>query len=131
VSTLTTLVIGSDPAAREAAIAQAIAEQQNVAVIIEGLPSGSEVLDQLAQSHQARIARIAPGCPCCSGNLTMRVILNRFLRYSPTRLFISLATSAHLAKIRDFLSKPPYRALLTLTEVQWCGNDSCDSLIQK
>jgi hypothetical protein len=62
-----------------------------------------------------RIARIAPGCPCCTGNLTMRVTLNRLLRHSPAQLYISLASASHLDQVRAFLSMQSYRPLLQLT----------------
>jgi len=112
--TLTTLVVGATYAAREAAIAAALPGQQS-AVILEGLPDGraNSALDQAMQATDIR--RVAPGCLCCTGNLTMRVTLNRVLRHPPQRLFISLATAGHLAQIREFLGTPSYQPLLTLT----------------
>ena len=113
--TLTTLVVGATYAAREAAIAAALPSDQQSAVILEGLPDGKPgaPLD-IALSADA-IRRVAPGCLCCAGNLTMRVTLNRVLRHPPQRLFISLADAGHLEQIRTFLSTPSYQPLLTLT----------------
>lgn len=84
-------------------------------MILEGLANGSEPFAQLDGTTPLSIVRIAPGCLCCSGNLTMRVTLNRLLRQRPSQLYISLANSQHLAQIEAFLSAPPYTEWLTLT----------------
>jgi len=114
--TPTTLVTGASAAAREAAIAAAIESGLPTALILEGLPSGTMQLDNIAQSPHLHIARIAPGCFCCTGNLTMRVTLNRMLRKQPARLYISLATVDHLEGLRSFLLQPPYNNFLVLTK---------------
>lgn len=101
---------------REAAIADAIDTNCSTALILEGLPDGTTALDSVADRNNVHIARIAPGCLCCTGNLTMRVTLNRILRQAPARLFISLATATHLEQIRRFLQQPPYDKLLVLTK---------------
>jgi hypothetical protein len=113
--TLTTLVIGDTAAARENAILAALAEDAagNVALILEGLPAGVISKDTLPA---LTVAHIAPGCVCCTGNLTMRVTLNRALRQSPQRLYIALATAMHLEAIRAFLTAEPYDKLLVLTQ---------------
>jgi hypothetical protein len=113
--TLTTLVIGATAARREAAIAAALDPAAETALILEGLPNGSSALEQLPHFSELHVARIAPGCLCCTGNLTMRVTLNRILRRRPGRLYIGLATAEHLAQIRQFLAQPPYDGLLLLT----------------
>ncbi|MFC3460938.1 MULTISPECIES: GTPase [Massilia] len=112
-----TLVTGASASRREAAIAAALAEStlhQNgaSAVILEGLPDGSPVLDA---SDSLLIARIAPGCLCCAGNLVMRVTLNRLLRQRPKRLFVGMASDEHLGQLRSWLSSAPYDQLLKLT----------------
>lgn len=111
---LTTLVTGITAAAREAAIAATIEYGVETALILEGLPNGSPLLDD--NSPHLHMARIAPGCVCCTGNLTMRVTLNRMVRRRPARLYIGLATSEHLEQIRLFLTQPPYENLLQLTK---------------
>lgn len=113
----TTLVTGSSASRREAAIAAALAEStlhQNgaSAVILEGLPDGTSLL---APSDALLLARIAPGCLCCAGNLVMRVTLNRLLRQRPMRLLIGVASSEHLDQLRSWLSSAPYDQLLALT----------------
>jgi hypothetical protein len=130
--TQTTLVIGADAGARETAIAAAVASPgtgcsgagddvatTTTAIILEGLPAGITILEA-AQTAAAlagaplTVVRIAPGCLCCSGNMIMRVTLNRILRQAPANLFISLANANHLAQIRTFLTQPPYDDWLTL-----------------
>jgi G3E family GTPase len=110
-------VTGTSPGAREQAIRAALDPAQSTAVILEGLSDGSEVLDDVAQTHSSlSIVRIASGCVCCSGNLVMRTTLNRMLRKQPQRLFISLADDRHLEQIRQFLLQEPYAEILSLTK---------------
>jgi hypothetical protein len=82
------------------------------AVLLEGLPSGHTIL---SPSQHLHIHRIAPGCLCCTGNLVLRVTLNRILRLRPDRLFIGLAATDHLDQLRSWLQQPPYDQLLELT----------------
>ena len=112
--TLTTLVTGSRASARESAIAQVLLPGITCAVILEGLADGHSLLaDHVLAPH---VVRIAPGCLCCTGNLILRVTLNRILRHPPARLFISLANGEHVGQLRQWLSQAPYDALLTLEE---------------
>lgn len=113
---LTTLVTGTRSADREAAIFATLDPAMATGLILEGLPSGNAPLDTLPDRYAVYIARIAPGCVCCTGNLTMRVTLDRMLRRTPARLYISVASTLHLAQTREFLSAPPYEQLLTLTQ---------------
>ena len=115
--TLTTLVSGGSAVQREIAISRSIAllpTTASVAFILEGLSSAESPLHQPAAKPEWRLRRIAPGCPCCIGNLTMRVTLNRLLRPPPQHLLISLASTAHLAQVRAFLLADPYDKLLCL-----------------
>lgn len=112
--TLVTLIVGQDAAAREVAIAKALASElayDAVALILEGAPPNIAV--EFGSSVQA--IRIAPGCPCCYGKLTMQVTLNRLLQRRPDRLYISLAYDTHIEQFRDFLTQPPYVERLDLT----------------
>lgn len=110
------LVTGATASAREEAIARAFDADRPTALILEGLPDGSSRLDELVSFPDFHLARIAPGCLCCTGNLTMRVTLNRMLRHKPARLYIGLATDSHLDRIRLFLSQAPYDKLLHLAK---------------
>lgn len=115
--TLTTLVSGADALRRETAIAHAIGhlpKTDSVALILEGLASAESPLHQTVNNLPWRISRIAPSCPCCIGNLAMRVTLNRMLRPPPQHLFISLANNAHQVQVRAFLLAAPYDQLLDL-----------------
>lgn len=115
-----TLVSGGAASEREAAIAAALLPQQSTAVILEGLASGSSILADLAEAPPSpascplQLLRIAPGCLCCSGNLVLRVTLNRLLRHPPARLFISLADATHIEQLRSWLAASPYDAWLAL-----------------
>ena len=125
----TTLVTGPSAGAREEAIRDQLALSKMhqygaesavpagqaglQAVIVEGLASGSSPLDSLPE--QVLFARIAPGCLCCTGNLVLRVTLNRLLRQQPQRLFIGVAGSEHLDQLRSWLQAEPYDQLLRLT----------------
>lgn len=113
----TTLVTGASAQAREAAIAAALADSDQIpstAIILEGLAPGSSPLDTFHDRLQP--ARIAPGCLCCTGNLVLRVTLNRLLRQRPERLFIGVARSEHLDQLRSWLQAEPYDQLLGLTD---------------
>ena len=103
-----TLVTGASAGARERAIASQL--QPGTAVILEGLPDGNSPLPT-----SPAIARIAPGCLCCTGNLVLRVTLNRLLRQRPSRLFIGVARGEHLDQLRSWLQAEPYDQLLRLT----------------
>jgi hypothetical protein len=109
----TTIVAGGTPASREQAIAAVLDPAIPTAVILEGLPSGTLLL---APSPTLDLARIAPGCLCCAGNLVLRVTLNRMLRHNararPRRLFIALADATHVDQLRSWLSLTPYDQLL-------------------
>ncbi len=122
--TALTLVTGGSAAQREAAIAARLTQVAAdagrgagpthgvSAVLLEGLPSGQTLL---SPSDSLPVHRIAPGCLCCTGNLVLRVTLNRILRLRPDRLFIGLAATDHLDQLRSWLQEPPYDQLLELT----------------
>lgn len=115
--TPTTLVSGATARHREAAVADALAGlpvHSKIAVILEGMPDSAGALAGKQSDDTVSIARIAPGCPCCTGNLTMRVTLNRVLRHPPDYLFISLASTAHLQQVRQILTAAPYDTHLVL-----------------
>lgn len=116
----TTLVTGASPFAREAAIATLLAAAAPrapqagasfSAVILEGLALGGTPIPELPS---VRLVRLAPGCVCCTGNLVLRVTLNRLLRQGPERLFIGVASSEHLDQLRSWLQTAPYDQLLAL-----------------
>ncbi|WP_035788763.1 hypothetical protein [Janthinobacterium sp. CG3] len=117
-NTATVLVTGAGAREREAAIAAALHAGADGAAILEGLADGNSALADLLERAPAaaapRVLRIAPGCLCCTGNLVLRVTLNRLLRRPPAQLFISLANAEHLGQLRQWLTSPPYDALLTL-----------------
>jgi G3E family GTPase len=117
----TTLVTGASARERERAIAQILHQNGAFssvpsagglsAVILEGLPDGQPILQA---SSTLLIERIAPGCLCCTGNLVLRVTLNRLLRRRPANLVIGVANDGHLDQLRSWLQSPPYDQLLDL-----------------
>ncbi|GAB3471565.1 hypothetical protein GCM10027321_43610 [Massilia terrae] len=111
----TTLVTGASPGAREQAIAQLLHQNGAFsAVILEGLPDGRPLLEP---SPSLLIERISPGCLCCTGNLVLRVTLNRLLRRAPERLYIGVADAGHLSQLRSWLAAAPYDQLLELAPI--------------
>ena len=113
-TTRLTLVTGKTAASREAAIAEGFNPRVSSAFILEGLSSGSGKLETLAEAADFPLVRVAPACLCCTGNLTLRVHLNRLLRHPPETLFISIANDEHIEQLRSFLTSPPYANLLSL-----------------
>jgi hypothetical protein len=109
-----TLVTGASARAREQAIAAHLQPRLASAAILEGLADPG---DWLPASDSLVVFRIAPGCLCCTGNLVLRVTLNRVLRQPPRQLFIGLAQSEHLDQLRSWLQQAPYDQLLELTPV--------------
>lgn len=112
----TTLVLGPSAAARERAVAAALRPGERSAAILEGLPDAAGTLEAWPGLS---LARIAPGCICCTGNLVLRVTLNRLLRASPQRLYIGLANAAHVDQLRSWLLSTPYDQLVELGPDLW------------
>ncbi|RFP22746.1 GTPase [Duganella sp. BJB488] len=113
----TWLVTGSRATEREAAIAARLETGVSCVAILEGLADGGSALafdDPIPYDPAPQVLRIAPGCLHCSGNLILRVTLNRVLRHPPARLYISLASAEHLELLRSWLSEAPYGDLLDL-----------------
>ena len=107
-----TIVHGATAAVREAAVGASLVSGQISAAILEGLPDGQSYLDS---SDKLLLHRVAPACLCCTGNLVLRVTLNRILRLRPDRLFIGVAGQDHLDQLRSWLRSSPYDQLLLLT----------------
>ncbi|MBC3933826.1 GTPase [Undibacterium rugosum] len=111
-----TLVAGGSYAQREQVIATlceadaassaSAAPSACIAVVLEGLPAGDLCLQS---SSRLLLHRIAPGCFCCIGNLTMKVTLNRLLRQPLTHLYLAVASIEHLDNILQTLAQPPYQ----------------------
>jgi hypothetical protein len=118
----TWLVTGARAGAREAAIAAHLPNDGASVIILEGLSDGGSALafdpadGPFPYENVPQVLRIAPGCLHCSGNLILRVTLNRVLRRPPARLYISLASAEHLAQLRSWLSEAPYGDLLALQD---------------
>jgi hypothetical protein len=109
------LVYGANQSQREHAIQTQINPTLFTMALLEGGAMGNTTLDSLAS------IKVVPGCPCCSGNLTMRVMLNRALKEKPDLVFLSLANPLHLTAIRDFLQEDQYSGRLDLGFDLDCG----------
>lgn len=116
--TLTRLVYGGNPNLREQTIGTYADPGLATTALVEGW-SNAEA--GLTSSGNLQVIRMAPGCPCCSGNLTMRVTLNRVLRAAPSVLFFSLADASHVASVRNFLQEQQYCDRLELGSDLDCG----------
>jgi hypothetical protein len=114
--TLITLVLGRSALQREQAIANLVDPACPTVVLLEGFPDGNAVLEESGNSPMLKIIRVAAGCMCCTGNLVLKVTLNRILRERPGQVFLSIADASHLEKLHHFLASPPYDELLLLTE---------------
>ena len=116
--TILRLVYGANQSVREQAITAQINPKLKSIALLEGLAVGHTPLESL---ESLKVVRIAAGCPCCTGNLTMRVMLNRALKEKPDQLFLSLASPLHLISIRDFLQEDQYCDRLSLGSDMDCG----------
>ena len=115
--TLVRLVYGGDSASRERAIAGEISQGSTAVALLEGLATDTG----LNSTDSLTVIRIAPGCPCCTGSLTMRVTLNRLLRNPPAVLFLSLTDASHLESVQSFLREAQYCGRLELGLGLDCG----------
>ncbi len=128
--TIVTLVYGGSSTARENVIASRWIPGRRTAAIIEGLAGAHASQDGLASLANLTLVRIAPGCPCCTGKLTMRVTLNRVLRENPEQLYLSLANGEHLTSVINFLQEDQYRERLEIGKPIDCsisGTDFADT----
>ena len=116
--TIARLVYGGDRRTREMTIAAQARPGASSVAILEGLVPGDHAL---ASSASLTLIRIAPGCPCCTGNLTLRVTLNRVLRQPPETLFLSLADASHRESVKSFLQQEQYCGRLELGPDLDCG----------
>lgn len=116
--TILHLVYGANQTVRENAIKTQMTPTVFAIALLESMALNNASPDPLASM---KVVRMAAGCPCCTGNLTMRVMLNRALKEKPDRVFLSLANSAHLTSVRDFLQEDQYCGRLELGRDLDCG----------
>ena len=116
--TILHLVYGANQRARESAIKTQMNPTLFAITLLEGMVLSEASPDPL---ESMKVVRLAAGCTCCTGNLTMRVMLNRALKEKPDIVFLSLANSAHLTAVRDFLQEDQYCGRLELGRDLDCG----------
>lgn len=72
----------------------AVDSASGAAIVAEG------AFFELAVPPDVPIARLAPGCVCCVGELPLRVTLARVLRaYRPQSVLLLLSDTAHLGRV--------------------------------
>jgi hypothetical protein len=89
------------PAAQQAQLDDWLATHRSGrrAVIAEG---GFAVLEA---PEAVPLARLAPGCVCCVGQVPLRVTVGRTLRtHRPDELLLLLASADHLPRVRALLA---------------------------
>lgn len=116
--TILHLVYGANQRARESAIKTQMNPTLFAIALLEGMVLSEASPDPLGSM---KVVRLAAGCTCCTGNLIMRVMLNRALKEKPDIVFLSLANSAHLTAVRDFLQEDQYCGRLELGRDLDCG----------
>ena len=112
------LVSGLPGAARARAIVArlaAVPADAPVSLLLEGAPADGTA--ELAARPGWRSHVLAPACPCCIGNLALRVTLARVLRQeTPAALLIAIADATHLPRLERWLRAPPWDAWLMLRD---------------
>lgn len=59
----------------------------------------------LAAPAGVALARLAPGCVCCVGQVPLRVALGRMVRtHRPDEMLLLLASAHHLPRVRTLLA---------------------------
>jgi G3E family GTPase len=89
------------PAEQQAQLDEWLARPSNArrAVIAE---SGFAPMDA---PEDLPLARLAPGCVCCVGQVPLRVTLTRMVRaHRPDELLLLLASAEHLPRVRSLLA---------------------------
>ena len=81
--------------------------QAAVVLVLEGAPTDGSAESDLLLGLP--VHRLAPGCPCCIGNLTLRVTLARILRAAaPDHMVIALIEPEHVPNLCRLLSAAPW-----------------------
>ncbi len=124
--TIVTPVYGGTSKAREAAIAARVTDGIKTAAIIEGFAGIGVLTDGLAPSTDLQLIHLAAGCLCCTGQLAMRVTLNRLLRNQPDQIYLSLANSEHLTGVINFLKEDQYHRRLKIGKAVDCSIPGTD-----
>ena len=88
-----------------------------MAILSQG--AASLLLPAGAEPAMYELETVAPGCPCCSGQLPFRVGLTRLLRRlharpMRARLLIEAGADGHVESVKAALRRPPFAQLLSL-----------------
>jgi hypothetical protein len=101
-----TLRVARGQAAQQAALdawidtRRASADGRALAVIAEG------AFFELNSPAGVALARLAPGCVCCAGEVLLRTTLTRIVRaHRPAEVLVLIAADAHLQRVRRLLGE--------------------------
>jgi hypothetical protein len=101
-----TLRVARGQAAQQAALdawidtRRASADRRALAVIAEG------AFFDLGCPAGVVLARLAPGCVCCAGEVPLRTTLIRIVRtHRPAEVLVLIAADAHLQRVRRLLGE--------------------------
>jgi len=98
---------GSERAASIKAFLHRLQPSATVSVLLEGQAAAIDAEIPAAPGRHVHV--LAPGCLCCSGNLTLRVTLARVLRLEkPQYLIIAIADVRHEARMAAMLRAAPW-----------------------
>ncbi|MGE5339733.1 MAG: hypothetical protein ACM3PU_18045 [Gemmatimonadota bacterium] len=115
---LASIRVAHDALARQAAVSAWLAaatglgfdESDRVAVIVEGVFADFTVPERVV------VERIA-GCPCCVGQVALRVAVTRLLRrHRPQRLLLLLSSADHAERVRHLLGDGDLAAAVRLVD---------------
>jgi len=107
-SRIETYIVAGSPGPRRAMLLadllSKIPPDESVSCIIEGAPSDGTA--EIGVGPTGYVHVLAPGCPCCNGNLTLRVTLARVLRLeAPRNLIIAIIDERHQESLASTLAR--------------------------
>ena len=112
------LLTGLPGAPRAAAIAHCLAQVPAAARVSLLLEGASADEPKPGATGALRVHVLAPGCPWCIGNLTLRVTLARVLQQEdPQVLIMAIADASHRPRLARLLCQPPWAGWLELQAV--------------
>jgi len=90
---------------------RAASDGRKLAVIAEG------AFFELSCPPGVALARLAPGCVCCVGEVPLRTTLTRIVRsHRPAELLLLIAADEHLERVRRLLAEAGPGMRVTLLE---------------
>jgi hypothetical protein len=98
------------------AITRRLPSDVPVSVLLEGLPADGT--SELAARDSLRVHVMAPGCPCCVGQLTLRVTLARVLRLEKAAVVVlAIINPAHVDNLVELLESSLFAGHLKVAQI--------------